>query len=86
MTVNVPIWVNDDTIGQLVITRDPPIPGYTGPWHIHTYRYEARQYEPAERVCRGRVQHKPEDGMWVLLAKVAADIPHWATPRRTVGP
>jgi hypothetical protein len=34
MTVNVPIWVNDDTIGQLVITRDPPIPGYTGPWHI----------------------------------------------------
>jgi hypothetical protein len=79
MTARFPIFVNDELVGHMAITRvieGLPPTEVANDRRIHEYRWEARQFPAGDftGVTHGTVWHRPSEGIWKLITLAAADV------------
>lgn len=77
MSVRIPVYVNDAPVGIASVRRD--IKGQTAEEMAardveQPYRWVVTHFLPDRSEGHGRVTHRPDDGIWVLIAKVSEDI------------
>lgn len=85
MSVRIPILVNDQCVGSMMIVRI--IDGLSqaeldNDKRTHEYRWEIIEDRPHEtRRATGTCWHRPCEGIWRLAEKAMEQVPVWAESR-----